>query len=64
MGHSGIFAFPARCLSAVIVLKEDSKKIAGSEARPHYLFSLIALYAFIVSVIAFSTGNRSILEAP
>jgi hypothetical protein len=29
-----------------------------------YLFSLIALYASIVSVIALSTGNRSILEAP
>ena len=29
-----------------------------------YLFSLIALYAFIVSVIAFSTGNRSMLDAP
>jgi hypothetical protein len=29
-----------------------------------YAFNRIALYAFIVSVIAFSTGSRSMLEAP
>ena len=27
-------------------------------------FSLIALYSFIVPVIAFSTGSRSMLDAP
>jgi hypothetical protein len=31
---------------------------------PPYPFDLIALYAFMVSMIAFSTGSRSMLEAP
>jgi hypothetical protein len=32
--------------------------------QPRCFLSLIALYAFIVSVIAFSTGSRSMLDAP
>ena len=31
---------------------------------PSHFFSRMALYAFSVSVIAFSTGSRSMLEAP
>jgi hypothetical protein len=33
-------------------------------SQASYFLNLIALYSFIVSVTAFSTGSRSILEAP
>jgi hypothetical protein len=59
-------SYDAKNLAATKALRSRAESFCpfgAMASRPPY-FNRIALYAFIVSVIAFSTGSRSMLDAP